>query len=117
MEVDVDCIKAEDEIRQCVLVGSGYGGEQGGLDGVAGGEGACRRYNGDGELETQSLGVDITNVHTTFMGEKNGVTLAARVDADVVFGVCGVRQEGLDDEGGEGSSSVLDLKIVNKKQK
>jgi hypothetical protein len=109
VEVNIDGVDAEDEVRQSILVGGGDGGEEGGLDGVTGGEGAGGGYDGHGELQTQSLRVNVADVHTTFVGEQDSVTLAARVDADVVLGVCGVRQEGLDDEGCERSSGVLDL--------
>jgi hypothetical protein len=43
------------------------------------------------------------------LGEQNPVTLADRVDADIVFRVGGVRGERLNDESVEGTGGVLDL--------
>ena len=43
------------------------------------------------------------------MCEEDGVALAGRVDADVVFGVGGVREEGLNNKVVEGTGDGLDL--------
>ena len=62
-------------------------------DDLAGGEGGV-----DGNLELERLGIDITDVDTTFVREENVVALSLGVDADVVLGIRRVRQERLDDE-------------------
>jgi hypothetical protein len=102
-------IEAQDKVDERVLVRGGHGGEEGLLDGVARGEGAGGGEGGYGEVEAQGLGINVADVDATLVGEEDGVALAARVDADVVFGLGGVREEGLNDEGRERASDVFDL--------
>jgi hypothetical protein len=83
--------------------------------------------NGDQNL--LSLGIDITDVDTTFVSEENPVTLSFisvcfrsnlecgtylshRVDVNVVFGVLGVRNKWLDQELAEEALDVLDLLLL-----
>jgi hypothetical protein len=69
-----------------------------------GGEWAEDRY-----VEFEGLGIDITNIYTTGCGEEEGISVASRCDADVVFRVGGMRKEGLDDERAERSCDGFDL--------
>jgi hypothetical protein len=59
--------------------------------------------------ELESLGVNVSDVDSTLVGEEDLVTLSGRVDTDVVLGVGRVGEEGLDDEGVERSDSLLNL--------
>lgn len=93
MKVDIDGVEADKEVDETVLLGSGDVGEEGGGDGLAGGEGLANE-----DVELEGLGVDVADVDTTFVGEEDGVTLALGVDADVEFCVGRVREEGLEDE-------------------
>jgi len=54
--------------------------EESSSDPVATGE---RLANEDVQLE--GLGVDISNIDTTFVGEEDTVTLALGCDADIIF--------------------------------
>ena len=79
-------------------------------------EWGCRQHcqdhaHRDGEAEC--LGVNITDIHTTLVGEEDLVAFAVGVDADIVFGVGWVREERLYDEVVEGAGSALDLKRTN----
>lgn len=67
--------------------------------------------------ETESLGVDISDIDTTFVSEKDFVTFTSRVDADVEFGVGRMGEERLDDEGAEGTGNSLDLHQETELQK
>jgi len=58
--------------------------EESGSELVAAGEGFP-----NGNVQLKRLGVDITNVNTTFMGEEDRVTLALRCNANVIFRVDG----------------------------
>ena len=67
----------------------------------------------DREIESEGLGVDISNVYTTLMSEKNRVAFPSGIDANIVFSVGWVREERLYDEVVEGAGSALDLKRAN----
>jgi hypothetical protein len=60
-------------------------------------------------VQPECLGVDITNIHATFVGEEDTVTLALRCDADIIFCSRWVREERLDNEVGECASHGFDL--------
>lgn len=67
---------------------------------------------GDENVKGESLGVNITDVNTTLMGEEDAVALTLGVNTDVIFGVGGVRKEGFDNEVVQGASNGLDLKFL-----
>jgi predicted trehalose synthase len=105
VEVDVDGVKADDEVDESLeTLSAGNLLEEGSLDLSAG-----RKLAADGNEEGERLGVDVSDVHTSLVGEEDDVALADRVDADVVLGVGRVRAEGLDDEVVEGTGGLLDL--------
>jgi hypothetical protein len=56
-----------------------------------------------------SLGIDIADIDTSFMGEQNLIAFTLRVDADIVLGVAGMGQEGLDNKVVQCTSNRLDL--------
>src|SRR6266403_726127 len=66
-----------------------------------------RLVNEDVQLE--GLGVDITNINATFVGEEDAVTLALGCYADIIFCSRWVGEEGLDNEVGECASHGRDL--------
>lgn len=87
MEVDVDGVETDEEVDEGILLFGSNVGQECGLDGVLGGEG-FRVFGGlDGDVQLQGLCVDITDIDTTFVGEKDGVVFAGGVDADVKFSV------------------------------
>jgi hypothetical protein len=104
VEVDVDTVEADNEVAEDVLLSLGDVGEER-LDHLLTG----REGLADGEEELERLGVDIADVDTALVGEVDPVTVTERVDADIVLGVLGVGEEGLDDEGLESTSGGLDL--------
>ena len=64
----------------------------------------------DGNLQLECLRVDIANVNTAFVGEKDVVAFASGVDANVIFGIGWVREERFDDEVVERAGNGLNLK-------
>jgi hypothetical protein len=104
MEVDINGIEADEEVDEGILLGSWDGRK----------ERLCHLFTRgelgtNGDLETGSFSIDIANIDTTFVSEKNFVALSLGVDANVVFGVGGMREEGLYDEVVEGASDGLNL--------
>jgi hypothetical protein len=93
VKVDVYTIEADEEVDEGFLLLSWNVSEEGRRDDFAGGEGLV-----DGDVEDESFSVDVADIDTTFVSEEDGVTLALGVDTDVVLGVCGMRQERLDDK-------------------
>jgi hypothetical protein len=79
-------------------------GEESGGDGLARWEGLVDR-----DVQDESLGVDITNVNTTFVCEQDNIALTLRVDANVVLGIRGMGEERLNDEVVECSCDSLNL--------
>ena len=59
--------------------------------------------------QLHGLGVDISDLDTTFVREQDPVTFTRRVDTDVVFGLLRVGQERLEDERVERSRHLFDL--------
>lgn len=59
--------------------------------------------------QLESLSINISNVHTSLVGEKDLISIPHGVDANVVLSVRRMGKEGLDDEGVEGSGGLLDL--------
>lgn len=106
VEVNVDGVKANEEVDEGFLLGLRYV-----LEESIGNLGAGREGCADVDAESQRLGVDVTNVNTTFMGEENSVTLALRVDADIVLGVGRVGKEGLENEVVQSSGNGLNLEM------
>jgi len=68
-----------------------------------------REFSSNGNEKGERLGIDISNFYSSFVGEKDNVSLTNRVDADVVFRVGRMGAERFDDESVESSSSLLDL--------
>jgi hypothetical protein len=46
---------------------------------------ATRERLANENVQLERLGVDISNIDTTFVGEENTVTLALGCDADIIF--------------------------------
>lgn len=103
MEVDVDGVESDEEVTEDILLGLGDVGEEG-RDKVL----SVRELRADGDQELQGLGVDISDLDTTLVGEEDPVTLSGRVDTDVVLGVGRVGREWLDDKGVEGTGGLFD---------
>lgn len=82
MEVDIDGVKADEEVHEGLLLGGGNVLEQGRRELLA-----RREWLADRNVELECLGVNIADVDTTFVGEEDGVTLTLGVDADVILGV------------------------------
>lgn len=61
------------------------------------------------DVQLECLGIDIANIHATFVGEEDTVTLALGSDADIIFCTRWVREERLDNEVGECASNGFDL--------
>lgn len=104
VEVDVDGVKADEEVDEGFLLLCGDVREEGGRDGAAGGKRCV-----DGDVEFEGFGIYVTDVYAAFVGEKDGVALASGVDADVVLRMRRVGEERLDNEVVEGASDGLDL--------
>lgn len=105
MKVDVDRVEAGNEVNEGLLdLTTSDILEEAGLDGLAVGKLAS---NGDEELD--SLGVDISDLDSSLVGEEDDISLTNGVDADVELGVGRVGKERLDDEGVESTGGLLDL--------
>jgi len=105
VKVDVDRVETNDEVdKGFETFSSGNVLEEVGLDFLA-----SREFSSDGNEKSESLGVDISDFYSSFVGEEDNVSLTNRVDADVVFRVGRVRAERFDDEGVESTGSLLDL--------
>ncbi len=93
VKVHIDGVETNEEVDQCCLLALNNVCQQCGRDRLA------RRERGtDGEAKGERLGVNITDVDTSFMSEENEIPLTLRSDADVVFGVGRMGEEGLEDE-------------------
>jgi hypothetical protein len=77
-QVDIDIVKADQEVEKALLNGGRNVLQQVGLDLLA-----RRQLAADGHEELERLGVDIADVDAALMGEENVVSLAGRVDADI----------------------------------
>ena len=82
VEIDVYRIKADEEVDKSVLLLFGYMCEKSSLDFLASWEGLV-----DGNAQLKGLGVHITDIDTTFVGEENIIAFTGRVNANVEFGV------------------------------
>lgn len=107
MKVDVDGVKSGEEVDEGVLLLRRNVGEEGRGNNIA-----SRERCINGEVENESLGIDITNINTTLVGEEDAVTLALRVDANVIFGVGRMRKERFDDKVVQGTSDSFNLICV-----
>jgi hypothetical protein len=103
VKVDVDTVESDQEVGEDILLSLGNVGKESGDELLSAGEGLV-----DLDKELESLGVDVSDLDTTLVGEQDPVTLSGRVDADVVLGVGRVRGEGLNDEGVKGTGGLLD---------
>lgn len=112
VEIDVNGVKTGDKVDQDVVLGGRNVSQERSLDGSSGGEGI-----GDLDLELKGLGVNIANLDTTLVSEEDVVSIAIRVDANVVFSVGGVGDERLDEEGLENTSNRINLGAVAEKKK
>ena len=97
MKVDVDAVQPNQEVHKGLLLGRRNGLEECGLDYIPGWEVLVNR-----NLELESLGVDVANVHSSFVSEEDVVPITIGVDADVEFVGGRVREERFDDEGIKG---------------
>jgi hypothetical protein len=70
-----------------------------------------------GLTKLHGLGVDISDIDTSLVGEEDLVSVPHRVDANVVFGVLRMRKERLDDEVVEGTGGLLDLSSQTKRKR
>jgi hypothetical protein len=93
VEVHIDRVQTDEEVHESFFLLGRDVGEEGRGDFSARWE-----WRVDGNVEFVGLGIHVTNVYPTFVSEEDGVTLASRVDADVVFGMGRVGEEGLDNE-------------------
>lgn len=123
LAIDVDGVEAGDEVHEDIVdtLGDVFQESRGNL--LVGG--VILQVNGDKEL--LSFGVDITDVDTTLVGEENPIALnslafsffllsrdqctylAHGVDVDIVFGVLGMGDEGLDEELTKDTGDSLNL--------
>lgn len=108
MQVGVDRVEADQEVGEGVLLRVRDVRQEGLFDVLAGGE-----LVSDFDGQAVRFGVDVADVDSAFVREEDLVAVAVGVDADVVFGVRGVGEEGLDDEGAERPSHRLDLDKYN----
>ena len=96
---------------QDVLLVGGNVRKEGLLDLLASGERlAVLADRKDRNVELQRLGVRIANIHTTFVGEEDGVRVTPGRDADVELVLGGMGEEGFDDEVGEKAGCRLHLR-------
>lgn len=104
MEVDINSIETGDEVYQDVMLGLRDMDKKCGADRLG-----CWESILDLDLEFEGLGIDIADLDTSLVGEEDVVSVAIRVDADVVFSVGGMGDEGLDEEGLEDAIDRVDL--------
>lgn len=104
MEVDIDSVQPDEKVGKDLFLVCRDISKEGILKVGAGGE-----WAEDGYVEFEGLGIDISDVYATGCGEEEGVGMTGRCNADVVFRVGWVREEGLHDEGVEGSCDRFDL--------
>jgi hypothetical protein len=105
VEVNINSIETSEKVDEGVALFDGHVDEKGVCDDLAGGEGST-----DWDGEDESLRVDIANVDAALVCEEDRVALTSRVDADVIFGVGRMREEGFYDEIVECSGDGLDLR-------
>jgi len=82
VEVDVDGVKADEEVDEDFLLLSGYVFEKGLSPDVTRGE-----LSGDADIKPKGFSVDIADVDATLVSEEDRITLTIGVDAHVEFGV------------------------------
>lgn len=93
VKVNVDGIEANEEIDKGILLVSGNMTEESGGDSIS-----RRERLGNGEIESECLCIYISDINPTLVCEEDRVAFAGRCDANVVFCVRRVRQEGFNDE-------------------
>ena len=82
VEVNVDRVESDEEIGESLLLGGRDVSEEGRGDSLT-----CRERLANRDVKGESLGIDITDIDTTFVCEEDRVTLTGGGDADVVFSV------------------------------
>jgi hypothetical protein len=80
VEIDIDGVEAQEEVDESILLLRRDVLKKSGGNLIAAWE---RLVNKNVQLEC--LGVDITNIHATFVTEEDTVTLALGCDADIIF--------------------------------
>jgi hypothetical protein len=104
VKVDVNGVEADEEVDEGILLLGRDMSEEGSGDIITGGE-----WLVDRDIKDESFGIDVTDVNTTLVSEENAVALALRINADVVFSVRGMREEGFNNEVVKGASHSLNL--------
>jgi hypothetical protein len=104
VEINVDRVQTSNEVNQDITLVFRNVLEESLLDGLSRGEAVI-----DLDKKLHGLGVNITNFDTTFVGEKDVITLTFTVDTDIVFSVGRMGNEGFNQESLEETSSLLNL--------
>ena len=83
MKVNIHCVDTSDEVYECLLfLCISNMSKEGRCNSSARGEcGICR------DIELEGLGIDVTDINTTLVGEKDGITLTCGSNANVEFGM------------------------------
>ena len=70
-----------------------------------------------GDIENESLCIDIANIDTTLVSEENAIAFTRRRDADVIFGVGRVRKERFNNEVVQGPNDLFNLTEKRRQKK
>ncbi len=82
VKIDINGVEADQEVYKGLAFFGRNKFQEGGCN-----SGAIGEWCVDRDLQDESLSINIADVYTTFVGEKDVVALACRVNADIVFGV------------------------------
>jgi hypothetical protein len=104
MEIDVNRVQADQEIDEGFFLFFGDKFEKG-----IGKHAARWEWRVDTDVESKSFGVDIANLYTTFMSEKDRISFARGGNTDVIFCIGWMGKEGLENEVVEGTGYSFDL--------
>lgn len=107
VKIDIDGVKPDKEVDQGILFFCGNMFEESGSNVLT-----SRERSNHRNIEDESFGIHITDVDTTLVREEDAVTFTLRGDANIIFGVGGVRKERLDDKIVQGSGDGLNLTRV-----
>jgi hypothetical protein len=80
VEVNIDGVKADEEVDESIPLFGRNVLEKSGSELLA-----RRERLVDENVELKCFGIDITNIDTTFMGEKDRITLALGCNADIIL--------------------------------